>query len=459
MNDFKLEKFQEPGYNNLVAQKRHLLLYAPGLGKTVVCTKAMYDANCLRILIVCPKNAIKVWENHIRSWFEGLDEALGKTTEDTWTTFHIWRWRKKYNNPQKRKQLWRSYDKEAKFNIYIITYSGIIFDEADLIIPYDLVIIDEAKRIRSRRAKAFKVLQGICKDVSYVWPLTGTPGFKPEHFWTMFNLISPKEFGSYWKFVGAFYVTIKNHFGQMELIAFKNRDSWFNLLRRKASILTKEDIGHTPTIRAIKYAELDDCQEKYYQQYAEDMYAIIGDRVDIAHNSLLQVLRFRQLLICPKILDPSLSIGGALADLVETLKEEEADPKCVIFCPFTAAFPHFVRYLAEHGYEGVQVLQGGLDPDEQERRINLWRNSRVPILCSIAYAQAFSLEPAKEAYFIGYDWDPDNNIQAEERLNRLTTKYAVTAFYYVYEDTYDERQLEVVNTKQRQKNMTMLTKK
>lgn len=458
MIDFELKEFQVPGYNNLVAQKRHLLLYAPGLGKTVVCTKAMYDAECLKILIVCPKNAIKVWENHIRSWFEGLDEALGKTTEETWTTFHIWRWRKKSNNPQKRKQLWRSLDKTAKVNIWITTYAGMIYDEADFIMPYDLVILDEAKRIRSRKAKAFKTLQKICKDVRYVWPLTGTPGFKPEHFWTMFNLIAPKDFGSYWRFVGAFYVTLKNQWGGQELIAFKNRDSWFSLLRRKASILTKEDIGHTPTIRAIKYAELDGCQELYYQQYAEEMYAVIGDRVDITQTSLLQVLRFRQLLICPKIIDPSLSIGGALADLVETFKEDEADPQCVIFCPFTDAFPHFVQYLEQNGFAGVQTLQGGLDPDVQEQRINTWKANRVPILCSIGYAQAFSLEPAKEAYFIGYDWDPDNNIQAEERLNRLTTTYAVTCFYYVYEDTYDERQLEVVNTKQRQKNMIMPTK-
>lgn len=459
MNDFTLREFQEPGYNKLVTQKRHLLLYAPGLGKTVVCVKAAYDANCTNILVVCPKNAIKVWENHFQSWFDGLDVALGKVTEETETTFHIWRWRKKYNHPEKRKALWRSYDKDAKFNIYITTFAGVIYDEEHFVIPYKLVIIDEAKRIRSRKALAFKALQRICKHTEYIWALTGTPGFQPSHFWTMFNLIAPKDFGSYWRFVEAFYVTIKNQWGGKEIIAFKNRDSWFDLLRRKATILTKEDIGHTPTIRGIKYAELDECQESYYKQYAEEMYAVIGDKVDITYTSLLQVLRYRQLLICPKIIDPSLSIGGALADLVDSFQEEEADPHCVIFCPFTDAFPHFAKYLAEMGYPGVLSLQGGITPDEQEQRINQWRSSKVPILCSISYAQAFSLEPAKEAYFIGYDWDPDNNIQAEERLNRLTTKYAVTCFYYLYEDTYDEKQLEIVNSKAKQKNMIMPTKK
>lgn len=459
MTEYVLRQFQEPGYKKLVTQKRHLLLYAPGLGKTVVCTKALYDVGGCFVLIVCPKNAIKVWENHIKEWFDGLDVALGKVTEETETSFHIWRWRLRSNNPEKRKALWRSLDRTANYNVYITTYAGTIYDEEHLVMPYKVVILDEAKRIRDRKSKAFKSLQRICANAEYVWPLTGTPGFQPKHFWTMFNLISPKDFGSYWRFVGAFYIMVKGAFGQQEIVAFKNRESWFDLLRRKASILTKKDIGHMTTIRGIKYAQLDECQAKHYEEYSTAMYAEIGDRIDIAFNSLLQTLRYRQLLICPKIIDPSLSVGGAIVDLVETFKEDEADPQCVIFCPFTAAFPHFVEYLRSHGFSGVQVLQGGITPDQQEERINTWRNSRVPILCSIQYAQAFSLEPAKEAYFIGYDWDPDNNEQAEERLNRLTTDYAVSAFYYLYEGTYDERQLEIVNAKTKQKNMIMPTQK
>ena len=455
LGNFELAKFQEPGYNNLVAQHRHLLLYEMGLGKTVVCTKASYDIGVRYILIICPKNAIKTWENHIKAWYDGLDVALGKTSEDTETTFHIWRWRKKSNDAEKRRALWRSIDRGAKVNIWITTFAGYVRDAEHFIQPYDCIIIDEAKRIRNRKSKAFLSLKPLCREAKYVWPLTGTPGHLPAHFWTMLHLIDHKNFSSYWKFVGALYVTIKNSFGGLELIAFKNQKAWFDILRRKATILTKKDVGHAETIRGIKYAELDECQERLYRQYAEDMYAIIGDRIDITSTSLTQVVRYRQLLICPKIIDPSLSIGGAFADLIESFEEGDTDPHCVIFCPFTDAFPHFIQYLEEHGIKGTQTLQGGLDPDEQERRINLWRTQKGPILCSIMYAQSFSLEPAAEAFFIGYEWDPEDNAQAEERLNRLTTNYAVSAWYYTYEDTYDERQLEVVNTKQRMRNSTI----
>jgi SNF2 family DNA or RNA helicase len=451
---YELLPKQIPGYNNLVTAKRHLLFYEPGLGKTVVCTKALYDCRPRTVLIVCPKNAIKVWENHICEWFDGLDVANGKAPEDE-ISFSIWRARGKYNNAAKRKALWRQYNAASDINVYIITYGSFVKDFALLQERhFDCVILDEVRRIRNRKSKAFLELKPICKEAEYVWPLTGTPGFKPEHYWTALHLCEPRYFGSYWNFVETFYVTQMSSWGSKELVAFKNQAAWQDILRRKTSQLTKKDIGHAETIRAAKYVELDECQRGLYKQYEEDMLAVLPDgRLDITSTSLTQVVRFRQLLICPKIIDPSLSVGGALVDLVESIKEEEASPQCVIFTPFTSAFPHFTKYLEEQGYPGVQVLQGGLDPDEQERRIQLWRKSRVPILCSIMYAQAFSLEPASEAYFIGREWVPDDNRQAEERLNRLTTPYAVTANYYIYEDTYDEKQMQILDTKTRQENM------
>lgn len=456
---FELLDFQEPGYNNLVAQFRHLLLFDPGLGKTPTCVKAMYDLSVRNVLIVCPKNAIKVWENHIKEWFDGLDVANGKTSPETETTFHIWRWRKRQHNAPLRQLLWRSRDSGAKVNIWITTFGSFVRDKDHFTQAYDLVVVDEARRIRGRNGKAFQYLQAICNPtkaskrprVKCVWLLTGTPGHKPEHYWTMFNLVQPELYGSYWRFIEAYYICQSTPWGR-EPVAFRNLDSWHDLLRRKTSRVTKQDIGHRETIRAARYCELSPDQARLYRQYEEDMYAVLSDRIDITSTSLTQVVRFRQLLVCPKIIDSTLDIGGAFEDLVETLKEEDSNPQCVIFSPFTDAFPHFTEYLAQQGFPGVQVLQGGLDPDEQERRINVWRSSRVPILCSIMYAQAFSLEPAEEAFFIGREWDPDDNKQAEERLNRVTTKHAVTAHYYIYEDTYDERQFQILDTKTRKFN-------
>ncbi len=450
-NKFELEPFQVPGYNKLVAQYRHLLLYEMGLGKTVVCTKAMYDIKAKCVLILCPKNAIKVWENHIKSWFDGLDASCGKDT-----SFNIWRWRKKQHDAAKRQALWRSFDRGANVNVYITTFAGFVKDQEHFVQPYDCIIVDEVKRIRNRKSKAFLSLKPLAREAKYLWLLTGTPGRLPQHFWTMFHLIDQKLWGSYWKFVGAFMIMVKTPWGGLEEVGWKNRDSWFDLLRRKATILTKAEVGHRETQRQMLYYDLDKDQIRLYKEMEEDMMMIFGDgSLSIASTSMTRVLRYRQLLVCPKILDPTATVGQAFIDFVETLTEEERDPHLVIFTPFTDAFPHFKAYLQEKGFGDIFLLSGGLDPDEQQQRINNWRKTKGIVICSIMYATAFSLEPAKEAHFFGYEWDPEDNAQAEERLNRLTTTYQVNAYYWVAEDSYDERQCEIVNFKRRQYNMTL----
>lgn len=455
MKVFDLKPFQIPGYNNLVGRKRHLLLYRMGLGKTVVTTKAMYDVESRIILILCPKNAIRVWEDHIKEWFDGLDVASGKVTEETETSFHIWRWRKKYNDAQKRRALWTSKDRGAKINVYITTFAAFISDHEYFTQSYDTIIVDEAKRLRNRKSKAFEYLKPLVKLCKYLWLLTGTPGRQPPHFWTMLHLVDHKYFSSFWKFVGTFMYTQKNHFGGIEILGIRNQSAWDRLLEQYATILTKEMVGHQETQRQYLWVEMDDDQERLYGEMRDNMMMIVEDNLIMASTSLTQVLRYRQLLVCPKILDPSAGVGAAFSDFVENLLEGDRDPHTVVFSPFTDAFPHFKEYLNANGFPNVFILQGGLDPDEMQDRIDRYRQTKGIILCSILYATAFSLEPASECYFFGREWDPEDNAQAEERLNRLTTTYPVNAYYYAYENTYDLEQNTILDDKVKWERTTL----
>lgn len=443
MTDFELTSWQLPGYKKMVSQLRHFLCFWMGLGKTVVTTKAMYDVEARIVLILCPKNAIRVWEDHICKWFEGLDAKNGK---DTW--FNIHRFKGKYNDTDRRRATFRKYDPSCKVNVYITTYAAFISDfEIMRLHKYDCIVLDEAKRVRSRDAKAFVLLKPLTKACKYFWPLTGTPGQTPGDFFTMFHLMDPKYFSSYWKFVNAFCWTQKDEWGRFEVLGIKNKEAWYKLLDAKCTILTPKDVGKQPTIRQILPVELDDDQARIYREINEDMISIGVDNLIVAQTSMTKVLRFRQAMVCPKILDPKLSIGSAFADYVDKIKYD-TDPFTVVFTPFVSAMPHFVEYLDKHGFSGVETLSGGLEPDELQSRIERWRKRRGPILVSILYATAFSLEPADKCFFMGYEWDPEDNAQAEERLNRLTTKHLVNAYYYSYEGTYTQDHLQMLTHKQ-----------
>lgn len=458
LNAYELTNFQIPGFERATQQRRHGIAYEMGLGKTVVGTRALFETiissptPIRRVLILAPKNAIRVWEDHIDEWFGVLETRLGKTVQ--WA---IWRWRKKYGNATKRRKLWTSYFPDT-VNIYITTVAGFIQDLAYFEQVYDVIIVDEAKRIRNYKREGFKALRKVVllNPKGFFWPMTGTPGKEPKDFWTMLHLMDPKYHSSYWRFVNAFYWTQKGYFGGLEILGLKNDDEWRRLLRTKFSIVTKEMVGRQPIRRQRLYVTLDDVQQDIYDQLTTEMMAIHDDKLIMAQNSLVLSTKLRQLLICPKILDPGIaSYGSALEDLVDTL--EETDPHTVIFTPFTSAFAHFQARLNTAGHKDVFFLSGeeNLTPDEIQDRIMDYRRARGIMLCTVAFAQAFSLEPADKAFFIGYSLDPEENAQAEARLDRLTTTYPVNAYYYTYENTYDDQLMEIVNWKQKKIHATI----
>jgi hypothetical protein len=60
-------------------------------------------------------------------------------------------------------------------------------------------------------------------------------------------------------------------------------------------------------------------------------------------------------------------------------------------------------------------------------------------MCTVLYANAFSLEPAEDCFFFGAEWDPQDNEQAEDRLlSYQKPELRIGAHYFCYENTADE---------------------
>lgn len=437
--------------------KTHFLFARMGTGKTPTTVYSLYYTRPDTVLILCPKNAIRVWEDHIIAWFAGLDAKEGRTTP-----FIIRRDRMKYNNAEKRKALWREFT-PGVMNIYITTNPGYLYDY-DCFSRMQIVINDEAKRImghstRKKPHKVFEALKPLIRKADLFWPMTGTPGFLPKHSWNLFHLADPDYFSSYWKFVNAYHYVLKNEWGGQEILTIRNKEAWYLTLKQWASVITKEMVKDQlpDSIRVPRPIEMDAVQETLYRQLSEEMVAQHGESIIITPNSLTRLLNLRQLLVCPKILDPKLpSYGAAIEDWISTVQAGEADAHSVIFTPFKSAFPYWKERLESAGINNVFTLQGGTSPDEQQDILSRYRNARGTMLCTIQYAQAFSLEPATESYFIGFEYDPDANDQAESRLVRITSDRSVprTHYYYGHTDTYDYEHMSNITDKVRKGRVT-----
>lgn len=463
----ELRPFQQRELAKYAHRKKVGIAWDMGLGKTAgSSTKAALEKK-RRWLVLCPDNAFSVWRDQARPWIEKAWPRCTVRVEFI------------DGSPWNRDLQWSTpYDTGAECvhirvctldtflrDWRVATKTGLKGKRSQTVRfmprPYynvpEVVIIDEARRFRNKDTQLFKVLSAWCTHYSpdMVIPMTGTPGHEPKHFWTMLHLIDRVKFRSYWKFVEAFHQIDEGIFG-MEVNEPKNLDIWHQVLANHFSVVKEEEVANErpPLTRQLLEITMDEDQTRLYNDIKDEMMSFVeaDSSLILAQNEFTVATRFRQILVCPRILSPSLSVGNAIKDFAET---EEPGHNVVIFTPFTDAHEHFETFLKGKGFEHIYLFYGGMGTPERDARLALYRDNKGVAICSILYAQAFSFEPATRAYFIGYDWDPDNNRQAEKRLHRLTTQNPITCYYYTYRSTFDERLCNIVNLKQQRVNMTI----
>lgn len=445
-------------------QGRRCLFADMGTGKTPMASKAAADLCCRRILVTCKDNGVNVWRYDGAAWLEqftGVKCHVHIMDEEPWNREIEW------NTPTPKDEL----------HLYICVYNTFANDMAVIskqgnltkrierakraaarkkIIKnstgFDILIADECRRVSDRDTAAYLALRKLFVQhfVSYFIPLTGTPGHTPDDYWTYFNLIDPKKFGSFWAFAEHFMTVDEDPWGGRKLMEQRTdtKQEWDRLLNEYCFIIP-EGTAKKPVERSLVIFDMDSDQRKLYEDLSKEMLHIseAGD-VAFAQNSMVLFLRLRQALICPRILGPNFGVGGAIKHLVSTFKDYPEQAHTVIFTPFTDAFDHFTAYLRASGYPNVYHLRGGITPTEQQTRINAWRASKGIMLCTCKYAEAFSLEPVKTSWFIGSDEDPDVNRQAENRISRFTTVGDCYAGYYTANTPNDIRFQEIHAIKQ-----------
>ena len=445
---------------------RRCLFADMGTGKTAMASRLAQLLNAKRILILCKDSGVNVWRYDGKRWLEQFYQwpiAMHFLDEEPWNRTIEWNeptdgvhvyvcvyntfandmgvLSKQGSKEQQRRRQRRSVEKRIKKTT-----------------KFDLVIADECRRITDRKTAAYLALNKLRTEhgFTYFLPMSGTPGEWPPDYWTYFNLIDRQKFSSYWKFTSHFMVVEEGPFGTEVLEQRRDtKQEWDRLLNEYCYIIPPGTMK-PPVARQLVIYDLQGDQKKLYLDVQRDMMSQLDNSSDLvfAQNAMVQFLRLRQILICPRILVTEASYGGAIMHLADIIKEYPDEPQ-VIFTPFTSAFPHFTDYLHQQGFEYVFHLHGGISPTQQQDRLEAFRRTKGIVICTVKYAEAFSLEPARRSWFIGYDEDPQTNRQAENRLSRLTSPGDVQANYMTANTKNDRRMNEIVCIKQEHINFSL----
>jgi SNF2 family DNA or RNA helicase len=287
----------------------------------------------------------------------------------------------------------------------------------------------------------------------YMFFLTGTPVYASAgDLWPLLNLIDRPKFGSYWKFVREWAFVEYNGFGHT-VSGVKNPSALNALLRRDGYMLRRLKVDVLPELppktRMPVHIDMTPGQKAAYRQMAKDLVIEVeregGPGLLTIPSVLALFTRLRQLLVSPKILGLNLE-SAVLTALREEL--DDTDDAALVFTPYVAAF----KYIAEAlPHRQKFYVHGGQTPEELSQNVNGFQAYQGPkvLISSVLMGTSWTATSATLAYFLGYDWSPANNIQAEDRLHRVGQQNATTVKYFVHRGTIDEHIMDILDGKTR----------
>jgi SNF2 family DNA or RNA helicase len=401
--------YQLDGIAFLYPRHEAVLADEMGLGKTMQAITAVrllvHHGYVRRALLVCPKPLVTNWQREFAMWAPELPITVVE------------------GGPARRQFLWR----ESGDVVTIANYEAVVRDRADVCDPanrFDLVMLDEAQRIKNGTSTTNEVIRSISRGRS--WALTGTP---------MENSVED--------LVGIFeYVAPGCVDAKMKPRAIARAVSDHVLRRTKDQVLT--DLP--PKLFRDADVELTPEQAEAYR-LAEDEGVVrlreMKNEVTIHHVFEL-ILRLKQ--ICN--FDPATGASSKLERLEADLEECAASGrKAIVFSQWVQSLLELRARLARfHPAE----YHGQIPHRRREATIEHFRDDpqcHVLLMTYGAGSVGLNLQFASYVFLFDRWWNPAVEDQAINRAHRIGAERPVTVTRFLAIDTIEQRINEILERK------------
>jgi SNF2 family DNA or RNA helicase len=394
--------FQYEGIAWLFSQKSALLADEMGLGKTMQSITAirllMRSAQARRVLLVCPKPLIPNWTREFKLWAEELPVIVLE------------------GDANRRRMLWTM----PGINVLIANYELMSRDLEDFggeeIPRFDLLVLDEAQRIKNRESRTAQVARSIPRRRS--WALTGTPiENRPE------ELVSLYEF-----------IEVVPPRAECDLKQLQRLSKTYILRRTKDLVLT--DLP--PRLDRDEYLELTPSQQHAYK-IAEKEGIIhldeLGESISVQHVFEL-VLRLKQITNFDPLTGDSAKLERLLAEMEENA---QSNGKAILFSQWTKSLDWLNDRLQPFG---PLIYHGGVPTAKREPILKQFKEDPDKHLLLMSYgtgAVGLNLQFAGYVFLFDRWWNPAVEDQAINRAHRIGQKSPVIVTRFICKDTIEER--------------------
>ena len=428
--------YQHDGMLHLAFGERALLADDMGLGKTVqaiaACELLRRRRGIERVLVVAPASLKGEWQEQIAR-FTDLPVRIIE------------------GNRAKRL---RDYAKPGFF--YLGNYEQVIPDGPDInrLLAPDVVILDEAQRIKNWQTKTANAVKGLRSPYAFV--LTGTPlENRIDEIYSIVQYLDPGLLGPLFRFNRDFYELDERGrpADYRNLEELHRRLKPVMLRRRKSEV---EDQLPERTLTNY-FVAMDAEQRLRYQDYEARAARLLA----LARRRSLTKEEFDRLqqwlacmrMICdtPYILDPECRVCPKLEELEGILADvlEEPERKVIVFSEWVRMLDLVGELAREMGLE-VAWHTGALP--QARRRAEIRRFKQDPacrlLLSSDSGSVGLNLQAASVVINLDLPWNP---AKLEQRIARAWRKYqkgTVNVINLVSEDSIEHRMLHILSQKQ-----------
>lgn len=430
-----------------------------GLGKTIQSISLItYLIEAKRIpgpfLVIVPLSTLTNWNLEFERWAPAVKKVV-------------------YKGPPLARRAQQGTIRSGDFQVLLTTFEYIIKDRPLLSrVKWVHMIIDEGHRMKNSNSKLSSTLTQYYSS-KYRLILTGTPlqNNLPE-LWALLNFVLPKIFNSVKSFDEWFNTPFANTGGQDKIDL--SEEETLLIIRRLHKVLRpfllrrlKKDVEKDlpDKVEKVLKCKMSALQLKLYQQMIKHKVLFFGENAHGANRGGLkglnnQIMQLRKICNHPfvfeeveNLVNPEKSTNDMLwrtAGKFELLdrvlpKFKATGHRVLIFFQMTQIMDIMEDFLRLRGLQYLR-LDGGTKAEDRSELLKLFNAPNSPyfafLLSTRAGGLGLNLQTADTVIIYDTDWNPHQDLQAQDRAHRIGQTKEVRILRLITEASVEENILE-----------------